>query len=68
VTLLLREADTRKVKAVIRTDSSLSDALFDIAAGHRREWDLESWAALTATLRSCNTKVETWIKEQDNVT
>ena len=68
VTLLLREADTRKVRAVVRTDSPLSDALFDIAAGDRREWDLKSWAALTKTLHNCNTKVEKWIEEQDNVT
>ena len=65
VTLLLREADTRKVRAVIRTDTPLSDALFDIAAAGRYDWDLESWAALTKTLRSCNTKVETWIEEKE---
>jgi len=68
VTLLLREADTRKVRAVVRTDSPLSDALFDIAAGHQREWDLESWAVLVKELERCNTKVETWIEEHDNVT
>lgn len=64
VTLLLREADTRKVRAVIRTDSSLSDALFDIAAGHRREWTPESWAVLVEKLERCNTKVEKWIEEK----
>ncbi len=62
---LLREADTRKVRTVVRTDSPLSDALFDIAAGNRREWDLESWAALTETLENCNLKVERWLQEQE---
>ncbi len=65
VRLLREEAGTRKVRAIARTDSKLAEALFDVAAGHRRYWDGISWRALLKRLDSCTLTVNAWLEERD---
>ncbi len=67
VTLLLREAPDRKVRAVARSESEVADALIDVAAGHRHYWDKISWDALLKRLDSCTLTVEDWLREKDHV-
>ncbi len=65
VNLLRDEAGSRKVRAIARTDSALAEALFDVAAGHRRYWDRISWRALLKRLDSCTLTVDAWLKERE---
>jgi hypothetical protein len=65
VRLLLNTAGDRKVSAVARSESNLSEALFDVAAGSRQYWDRISWDALLERLDSSDLKVEAWLEERD---
>lgn len=61
---LLRNAGHRKVKAVARTETELSAALFDVAAGKRRYWDMIAWDALLSRLDKCEMSITDWLKEK----
>lgn len=64
ITLLLREVPNIQVKRVAAQDSAAAEALFDVAAGQRTQWDVLSWNLLLGRLDRSRLKVETWLKQK----
>jgi len=53
--------DRRKVRRVVAVDGPDADRIFTIAAGTRRQWDLDSWMELLAELDHCDDTVADWL-------
>jgi hypothetical protein len=50
------------VRRVIVNDGWAADAIFDIAAGDKKEWTPIEWAAVLSDLEKCQLKVRDWLQ------
>ena len=50
------------VRRVIERDDWASEAIFDIAAGDKKEWTPIEWAAVLCDLERCKLKVNEWLE------
>jgi len=51
------------VRRAIQRDDWVADAIFDIAAGDKKEWTVIEWTALLCDLEKCKLKVSDWLEE-----
>ena len=58
---LRAEVGHRLVRRVIMEDGWAADAIFDIAAGDKKEWTLLEWNAVLCDLEKCQLNVNDWL-------
>lgn len=62
---VLESVAKRKVRAVVRTDSPASQAVFDLTAGSRTDWTSADWKVLLVELDSCEDTVSECIEKRN---
>jgi len=53
------------VRRVIKRNDWAAEAIFDIAAGDKKEWTPIEWAAVLCDLERCRLKVDDWLGEEN---
>ncbi|KKL93767.1 hypothetical protein LCGC14_1871370 [marine sediment metagenome] len=54
------------VRRVIKRNDWAAEAIFDIAAGDKKEWTPIEWAAVLCDLERCQLKVTDWLDGDEN--
>ncbi len=54
------------VRRVIKRNDWAAEAIFDIAAGDKKEWTPIEWAAVLCDLERCRLKVTDWLDGDEN--
>lgn len=53
------------VRRVIKRDDWAAEAIFDIAAGDKKDWTPIEWAAVLCDLERCQLKVADWLGDEN---
>lgn len=59
---LIDEVGNILVSRVIERNDWISETIFDIAAGDKKQWTLSEWNAVLADLQCCKLKVSQWLQ------